>query len=105
MEINKDIKESIIEEDKLSQNNTNSLLCLKSAEPEEENNRVVLSIDIILSENNIKTIEIHSGDEIENKINLFCKDNNIPLNIKQYINNSILKELNKNIEKCKFYFI
>ena len=105
MEVNKENKESIIEKDKSSQNNNNSLLNLKSAKPEEKNKRIVLSIDIKLSENNIKTIEINSDDEIEDKINLFCKDNNIPLNAKKYINNVILQELNKNILKCKFYFI
>ena len=104
MEIIKENKELLSDKYNSNQNHS-SQLNLKSVIPEYKNNRVVLSIDIKLSDNNIQKIEINSGDEIENKINLFCKDNNISLNTKKYINNIILEELNKNIVKCKFYFI
>jgi len=103
MEINKENKESFLEKEKSNQNI--SIKTLKSIESEEKNISKLISIDIKLSENNIKKIEINSPDEIEDKINLFCKENNIPLNVKKFINNVILEELNKNIIKCKYYFI
>ncbi len=103
MEINKDNKELFLEKEKSNQNI--SIKTLKSIESEEKNISKLISIDIKLSENNIKKIEINSPDEIEDKINLFCKENNIPLNVKKFINNVILEELNKNIIKCKYYFI
>ena len=103
MEINKENKESFLKKEKSNQ--SISFKTLKSIESEEKNISKLISIDIKLSENNIKKIEINSPDEIEDKINLFCKENNIPLNVKKFINNVILEELNKNIIKCKYYFI
>lgn len=97
-------KEPILEKvDKPKENI--SLTSLKTLESQKINNSPLLTIDIQLKENNIKKININSVDEIDDKINEFCKDNNISSNGKKYIKNILLQELNKKISKCKFHFI
>ena len=97
-------KEPILEKvDKPKENI--SLTSLKILESQKINNSPLLTIDIQLKENNIKKININSVDEIDDKINEFCKDNNISSNGKKYIKNILLQELNKKISKCKFHFI
>ena len=77
-----------------------SLFSLKNSESE-ENVSPLLSVDIKIKENNIKNIRISSVDEIDDKINLFCQENNIQNNAKKYIQNIIIQELNKKIAQCK----
>ncbi len=77
-----------------------SLFSLKNSESE-ENASPLLSVDIKIKENNIKNIKINSVDEIDDKINLFCQENNIPNNAKKYIQIVIIQELNKKIAQCK----
>jgi hypothetical protein len=79
-----------------------SFLSLKTLQSEEMNNSPLLSVDIKIKENDIKNIRINSVDEIDDKINIFCKENNIPMNAKKYIQNVIIQELNKKINQCKF---
>lgn len=100
MENNDENKRSITEKEK-----NISLFSLKTLESQEINDSPLLSVDIKIKENDIKKIEINSVNEIEDKINHFCKENNIQMNAKKLIQNVIIQELNKKILECKSYII
>lgn len=104
MRINKKNKKLILSKEKKKKENA-SLLLLKTLDSAKINNTPLLFIDIQLKENNIKNISLNSVDEIEDKMNLFCKDNNISTHGKKYIKNILLEKLNKKISDCKFHFI
>ena len=63
----------------------------------EENKSTLLSIDIQLDENNTKKFELNSSDDLDNKLNAFCEENNLPDSAKKYIHNSILE-----VDKLRF---
>ena len=68
----------------------------------EENKSTLLSIDIQLDENNTKKFELNSSDDLDQKLNSFCEENNLPESAKKYIHNSILEKISQ-IE-CKYIF-
>ena len=70
----------------------------------EENKSTLLSIDIQLDENNTKKFELNSSDDLEQKLNSFCEENNLPESAKKYIHNSILEKLSQNKIECKYIF-
>ena len=70
----------------------------------EENKSTLLSIDIQLNENNTKKFELKSSDDLDQKLNSFCEENNIPESAKKYIHNSILEKLSQNKIECKYIF-
>ena len=70
----------------------------------EENKSTLLSIDIQLDENNTKKFELNSSDDLDQKLNSFCEENNIPESAKKYIHNSILEKLSQNKIECKYIF-
>ena len=70
----------------------------------EENKSTLLSIDIQLDENNTKKFELNSSDDLDQKLNSFCEENNIPEPAKKYIHNSILEKISKNKIECKYIF-
>ena len=70
----------------------------------EENKSTLLSIDIQLNENNTKKFELNSSDNLDQKLNSFCEENNIPESAKKYIHNSILEKLSQNKIECKYIF-
>ena len=70
----------------------------------EENKSTLLSIDIQLDENNTKKFELNSSDDLEQKLNSFCEENNLPESAKKYIHNSILEKISQNKIECKYIF-
>ena len=70
----------------------------------EENKSTLLSIDIQLDENNTKKFELNSSDDLDQKLNSFCEENNLPESAKKYIHNSILEKLSQNKIECKYIF-
>ena len=70
----------------------------------EENKSTLLSIDIQLDENNTKKFELNSSDDLDQKLNSFCEENNIPESAKKYIHNSILEKISQNKIECKYIF-
>ena len=70
----------------------------------EENKSTLLSIDIQLDENNIKKFELNSSDDLDQKLNSFCEENNLPESAKKYIHNSILEKISQNKIECKYIF-
>ena len=70
----------------------------------EENKSTLLSIDIQLDENNTKKFVLNSSDDLDQKLNSFCEENNIPESAKKYIHNSILEKLSQNKIECKYIF-
>ena len=70
----------------------------------EENKSTLLSIDIQLDENNTKKFELNSSDDLDQKLNSFCEENNLPESAKIYIHNSILEKLSQNKIECKYIF-
>lgn len=70
----------------------------------EENKSTLLSIDIQLDENNTKKFELNSSDDLDQKLNSFCEENNLPESAKKYIHNSILEKISQNKIECKYIF-
>lgn len=70
----------------------------------EEEKSSLISIDIQLDENNTKKFELNSSDDLDNKLNAFCEENNLPDSAKKYIHNSILEKISQNKIKCKYIF-
>ena len=70
----------------------------------EEYKSTLLSIDIQLDENNTKKFELNSSDDLDQKLNSFCEENNIPESAKKYIHNSILEKISQNKIECKYIF-
>ena len=64
----------------------------------------LFSIDIQLDEENTKKFEVYSFDELDEKLNIFCEENNIPENAKKYIYDSIKEKLGQHEEGCKYIF-
>ncbi len=97
-------KESIFENED-NKKKSISLTSLKTLESQKIKNSPLLSIDIQLKDNDFKKISLYSVDEIDDKINKFCNDNEISSNGKIYIKNILIQELNKKISNCKFQSI
>ena len=76
----------------------------KPSKLNEENKSTLLSIDIQLDENNTKKFELNSSDDLDQKLNSFCEENNLPESAKKYIHNSILEKISKNKIECKYIF-
>ena len=70
----------------------------------EENKSTLLSIDIQLDENNTKKFVLNSSDDLDQKLNSFCEENNLPESAKKYIHNSILEKISQNKIECKYIF-
>ena len=81
-----------------------SLMEQNPSKLDEENNLTLLSIDIQLDENNIKKFELNSSDDLDQKLNSFCEENNLPESAKIYIHNSILEKISQNKIECKYIF-
>ena len=90
MKTYKEYKESFMQENPIKLN--------------EEEKSTLISIDIQLDENNTKKFELNSSDDLEQKLNLFCKENNLPDSAKNYIHNSILEKIAQDKIECKFIF-
>ena len=109
MESNNNYKESISEsQSNIKDNKTitlSTLKTLKTLKSKKLNHSPLLSLYLKIGENNFKKLEINTPDEIEEKINLFYQEYNIPSQAKKDIHNLIIKELNKKILECKYYFI
>ena len=88
----KDYKESFIQENQTKLNE------------EEEEKLSSISIDIQLDENNTKKFELNYSDDLEQKLNSFCEENNLPESAKKYIQNSILEKFAQNKIECKYIF-
>ena len=70
----------------------------------EEEKPALISIDIQLDENNSKKFELSSSDDLEQKLNLFCIENNLPDSAKKYVHNFILEKIAQNKIECKYIF-
>lgn len=71
---------------------------------QEKESSPLFSIDIQLDENNTKKFELNSSDDLDNKLNAFCEENNLPDSAKKYIHNSILEKISQNKIECKYIF-
>lgn len=62
--------------------------------------KVLLSIDIELTEDNTAVLEIRGKDNINYKINDFCKKNNLSEEIKTHLTNLVKQKIQKEIKDC-----
>ena len=65
------------------------------------NNPPLFSIDIQLTNTDFATLTINENDDIENKIKLFCEENNLPSTAESIINEQVMNQLNNQILECK----
>lgn len=60
----------------------------------------LLSIEIQLSENETATLSIMDDDVIEEKVEQFCKNHNLPSSVKKMITEQVMQQLESQINEC-----
>ena len=64
---------------------------------EDYENKVLISIDIQLSENEMTTLTISPDDVIEDKILEFCKENNLSSQARRVLSKQVIDQLDAQI--------
>ena len=67
---------------------------------EEDQKAPLLSIEIQLSETETATLNIMEDDVIEERVDLFCKENNLTEEAKKVITDQVTEQLNAQIDQC-----
>lgn len=101
MKTYQEYKESLIQENENLKKSFTSRQLKHQKEIEES---PLFSLDIQLDEDSTKKFEINSFDELDEKLNIFCKENKIPENAKKYIYDSIMEKIGQNKNDCKYIF-
>lgn len=68
-------------------------------------NKVLISIDIQLSENEMTTLTISPEDVIEDKILEFCKENNLSSQARRVLSKQVIDQLDAQINQGMLYYI
>ena len=68
-------------------------------------NKVLISIDIQLSENEMTTLTISPDDVIEDKILEFCKENNLSSQARRVLSKQVIDQLDAQILQGTSYII
>lgn len=76
----------------------------KQSEDDYEN-KVLISIDIQLSENEMTTLTISPDDVIEDKILQFCKENNLSSQARRVLSKQVIDQLDAQILQGTSYII
>lgn len=76
----------------------------KQSEDDYEN-KVLISIDIQLSENEMTTLTISPDDVIEDKILQFCKENNLSSQARRVLSKQVIDQLDAQILQGTSYNI
>lgn len=76
----------------------------KQSEDDYEN-KVLISIDIQLSENEMTTLTISPDDIIEDKILQFCKENNLSSQARRVLSKQVIDQLDAQILQGTSYII
>ena len=76
----------------------------KQSEDDYEN-KVLISIDIQLSENEMTTLTISPDDVIEDKILQFCKENNLSSQARRVLSKQVIDQLDAQILQGTPYII
>ena len=66
----------------------------------EDQKAPLLSIEIQLSETETATLNIMEDDVIEERVDLFCKENNLTEEAKKVITDQVTEQLNAQIDQC-----
>ena len=78
----------------------------RSKQSEEDyENKVLISIDIQLSENEMTTLTISPDDVIEDKILQFCKENNLSSQARRVLSKQVIDQLDAQILQGTSYII
>lgn len=64
-------------------------------------NNPLLSIEIQLTETESATLIINDDDVIDDKIVSFCKEHNLPNEVKELITEQVMEQLENQISHCK----
>ena len=70
----------------------------------DETKNYLISIDILLIDNKIKTLTFNNQNNIEEILQNFCKENNISKKVQIGLKQIILEEINRKNNKCNFLF-
>ena len=68
----------------------------------EDQKAPLLSIEIQLSETETATLNIMEDDVIEERVDLFCKENDLSDEAKKVITDQVTEQLNAQIDQCMF---
>ena len=80
-------------------NSKNSTLTKSS-----ESKTPLIKINIILGNNDSRDLTLYKGENIEDSIKRFFKENNFNKEIRNLLKNKLVKQLTSEYEKCIFYF-
>ena len=69
-----------------------------------ESKTPLIKINIILGNNDSRDLTLYKGENIEDSIKRFFKENNFNKEIRNLLKNKLVKKLTGECEKCIFYF-
>ena len=69
-----------------------------------ESKTPLIKINIILDNNESRDLTLYKGENIEDSIKRFFKENNFNKETRNFLKNEIVKKLTSEYEKCIFYF-
>ena len=64
----------------------------------------LIKINVIIDENNNKELILYKGENFEDSIQRFFKENNFNKEVRYAVKNEIIQKLNEQIEQCIIYF-
>ncbi len=64
----------------------------------------LIKINVIVDENNIKELTLYQGENIEDSIQRFFKENKFNKEARSALKNELIKQLNEQIKQCIIYF-
>ena len=64
----------------------------------------LIKINVIVDENNIKELTLYQGENIEDSIQRFFKENKFNKETRSALKNELIKQLNEQIKQCIIYF-
>ena len=69
-----------------------------------ESKTPLIKINIILGNNDSRDLTLYKGENIEDSIKRFFKENNFNKEIRNLLKNKLIKKFTSEYEKCIFYF-
>ena len=70
-----------------------------------ESKTPLIKINIILGNNDSRDLTLYKGENIEDSIKRFFKENNFNKEIRKILKTELLKKITKEIQKCIFFLI
>ena len=70
----------------------------------EKSKTPLINIDIQLTDDETANLTIYEDDVIDQKVQEFCKENNLGPSVKELITNQVMEQLQNQINQCIYFF-